>query len=172
MENKILIAYASRAGSTGEVARVVGEVLQAQGAVVDVAAMKEIQDLSPYRAVVVGSAIRMGSWVPEATAFVKKHSTELGKVPTAYFTVCLTLKDDNEENRKKVDAYLDPLRVIVKPAVSGSFAGVMDPIKLSVLERLMVRMIKAPTGDFRNWDAIRGWAAGLLEYLLPERKND
>jgi menaquinone-dependent protoporphyrinogen oxidase len=70
MNNRILIAYGTRCGSTGGVAEAIGQVLSIGGAAVDVRLVKDVNDLSPYQAVMVGSAIRMGKWLPEAVEFV------------------------------------------------------------------------------------------------------
>ena len=168
MGDKILVAYASRARSTGEVAKTIGEVLRDGGATVDVRPAKGLTDLSPYQAAVVGSAIRIGKWLPEATKFVKAHQEALSQVPVAYFTVCLTMKEDTEENRTTVTAYLDPLREqvpLVQPIRVGLFAGALDHSKLSFIARLISKAVGSPEGDFRNWEAIRAWAGELVPLL-------
>ncbi len=162
MKDKILVAYASKCGSTGQVAQVIGEVLADKGAAVDVQPLNKVNDLSAYRAVVLGSAIRQAKWLPEAVKFVTAHQPELSRVPTVYFTVCMTLAQDNEENRRKAAAYLEPVRQILKPVEEGFFAGKMDYAQLGFVERLMVeRVVHVPQGDFRNWAAIRTWAQAL-----------
>jgi menaquinone-dependent protoporphyrinogen oxidase len=162
MQDKVLVAYASKAGSTSEVARAVGEVLTNKGYAVDVKLVKDVKDLSSYKAVVLGSAIRIGHVLPEVKKFVESNQKALSQVPTSYFVVCLTMHEDTEENRRTVSGYLAPLSVIVKPASEGLFAGKMDLTKLSFLDQTMAKMIKAPIGDFRNWDAIRSWAAQTI----------
>ena len=90
MAGKILVAYATRAGSTTEAAQAIAEALRALyswGDTVDVLPVKAVNDLSPYRAVIAGSAIRMGHWLPEAVDFVTKNQAELAKVPVAFFLV-------------------------------------------------------------------------------------
>ena len=166
MSEKILVAYASRCGSTGEVGEAIGEVLCNGGATTDVRLAKDVTDVSPYRAVVVGSAIRMGRWLPEAVKFVETHRGALSQVPVAYFAVCMTLKDDTEENRREVAAYLDPVREIVQPVDVGLFAGAMNYSKLSIPFRLIIKAMKVPEGDFRDWDGIRAWATNLRPMLL------
>ena len=165
MGDKILVAYASRAGSSGEVAEAIGEVLCGGGAAVDVRLAKDVTDVSPYRAVVVGSAIYMGRWMSEAVKFVETHRDALSRVPVAYFTVCLTMKDDTEENRRTVAAYLDPVREVVQPLDVGLFAGRLDYSKLPFLYRLIIKAMKQPEGDYRNWEAIRAWAGELVPLL-------
>jgi len=163
MKSKLLITYGSRCGSTGGVAEAIGQVLCEEGVAVDVRLVKNVNDLSPYQAVIVGSAIRMGKWLPEVVEFVKTHQDTLSRVPVAYFTVCLTMKDDTVENRRKALAYLDPVRKQlpqVKPVDIGLFAGAVDYKKLSFAYSLILKVMGAPEGDFRNWEAIRTWGAG------------
>jgi menaquinone-dependent protoporphyrinogen oxidase len=169
MKNKVLIIYASRAGSTGEVAKVIGQTLSDAGASVDVRSVSDENDLGNYKAVIVGSAIRMGRWLPEAVNFVKKNRDELSRMPAAYFVVCSTMKDDTPENRKKVLAYLDPVRRAVpniEPVDTGLFAGVVDFSKLSFMDKSMLKMKGASEGDFRNWAAIKKWATDIAPMLL------
>ena len=162
MNNKVLIAYASKAGSTSEVAEAMAEVLRAKGSQVDVKQIKNVSDLGSYQAVILGSCIRMGSWLPEAADFVKKHKAELGKMPTAYFVMNATLREDTPENRKTVLAYLDPVRAEFEPGKIGLFAGKMDLNKLSFIDRMISKMVGSVEGDFRDWNAIRAWAAEAL----------
>ena len=165
MNDRILVAYATRAGSTAEVAQTIAKALSAAGAAVDVCPVKEVGDLSPYRAVVLGSPIRMGRWLPEAFAFLKAHQAELSRVPVAYFVTCVTLTSNTVENRRTVDAYLDPARAILRPASVGLFAGALDGSKMSFLDRLMIKAIKTPEGDFRKWDEIHLWGESLQTIL-------
>jgi menaquinone-dependent protoporphyrinogen oxidase len=162
MKNKILVAYASKCGSTGEVAQVIGQTLANSGNMVDVRPISDVGDLSPYQAIVLGSAIRVAKWLPEASAFVETNRQALGRIPTAYFTVCMTLSKDNEESRRKAAAFLDPVRQIAKPVEEGFFAGKMDYGKLSFIDHLLITKVKPiPEGDFRNWQAIQTWAQAL-----------
>ncbi len=167
--DKVLIAYASRCGSTAGVADAIGQTLRGKGASVDVRLIKDVNDLSPYKNVIVGSAIRMGRWLPEAADFVKKHCDKLGRVPAACFVVCMTMKDDTPENRSKVLAYLDPVRSEAPQMQSGNiglFAGAVDYSKLSFVYRSVLKAKGTPEGDFRNWDAIKTWAADVAPTLL------
>ena len=164
---KILIAYATKAGSTAEVAAEIGRVIESKGGCqVDVRPVGKLNGVDGYDAVVIGSAIRAGKWLPEARKFVEKHRDALGRVPVALFAVCLTLKDDTEENRRTVAAYLDPICEIVQPVEVGLFAGVMDYSKLPFILRLLMKAMKTPQGDFRDWEAITSWADNICPLLL------
>lgn len=166
MSNSILVVYGTWAGSTAEVADFIGRTLAGGGAKVDVKPVSSVKDLAGYRAVVIGSAIRTGKVKPEMKDFVKIHASELRKIPTAYFVVCMTMKDDSPENRTVVDASLDPLREQVSPVDTGLFAGKMDYSSLGFFARTAVqRFVKVPEGDFRDWSAIKAWSLALLPKL-------
>ncbi len=169
--NKILVTYATRAGSTFEVAARVAEVLRAAGAIVDVKPVPAVHEIKGYDAVVVGSAIRMGHWLPEAVVFVQAHRETLSHIPTAYFLVSGFLRDDTPEMRRKVLAYLDPVRKILEPTSIGMFAGKMDYSKMDGLDRSIAEGVSSSRGDWRNWEAIRGWAQGLQPILASEDGN-
>src|SRR5512136_820817 len=91
MANKILVAYASRTGFTAGVAEAIGKTLAESGAQVEVHRIQDIQDLTPYQAVVAGSAIRGAQWLPEAMQFMQTHQAALARKPFAAFLVCITL---------------------------------------------------------------------------------
>jgi len=168
MQNRILVAYATRMGSTASVAEAIAEVLRDQGAQVDVQPVGKARSLAGYTSAIIGSAIRAGRLMPEVVSFVRKHQAELSRMPVAYFVVCLTMANDTEENRCTVAAYLDALRAktpSVKPVDVGLFPGVMDSRRLPFLLRLIIRAMKSPEGDFRDWDAVREWAARIAPAL-------
>jgi len=164
--HKILVTYATRAGSTFEVAEQVAEVLRAAGATVDVKPVPAVHEVKGYDAVVIGSAIRMGHWLPEAVAFVKTYREPLSHIPTAYFLVSGLLRDDTPGMRRKVLAFLDPVRTILEPTSIGLFAGKMDYSKMDWLDRSIAEAVSSSEGDWRNWEAIRGWAQDLQTNLI------
>ena len=168
MSDKILVAYATKAGSTAEAVEAVGEELRNMGAEVDVRLAKDVKDLKQYSAVILGTGIRMGKWVPEATKFVETNREALSQVPVAFFVVCLTMKEDTEENRRTVEAYLDPVCEVAKPLGKGLFAGVIDYSKLSFSARMMTKAMKISEGDFRDWETIRAWAQQAYDSLRQE----
>ena len=162
MNNRILVTYATRSGSTAEVAAAIGGVLDARGFSVDVRPIMDAPTLDDYAAVVIGSAVRTGSWLPEAVAFVEANRLVLNRVPVALFTVHVHNTGDDPASIARRRAYLYEVRPLINIVGEVFFSGKIDRTKLSTLERLMVRAVKAPIGDFREWDKIRGWAETVL----------
>lgn len=171
MSEKILVTYASRFGATAGVAEEIGKTLRAQGEEVDVLPMKEVIALTPYRAIVAGSAINSGAWLPEALQFVKAHQSELRRKPFAAFLVCMTLAMKNgEQYRSHVSTWLEPVRALARPVGEGLFAGVLDISKIpSPSDRLKFRLSVLfgawKEGDHRDWKAIRAWATTMKPLL-------
>jgi menaquinone-dependent protoporphyrinogen oxidase len=158
----VLVAYATRAGSTGEVAEAIGAVLHARGFQVDVRTMRSRPRVEAYDAVLLGSAIRNGSWLPEAVDYVAEHQRALKHVPVALFTVHMHNTGNDPRSVANRRGYLNQVRPLIYPVGEAYFAGVIDPAKLSWLDRLMVRAVKAPIADAREWEKIRAWAQTVL----------
>jgi menaquinone-dependent protoporphyrinogen oxidase len=165
MKTRILIAYATRAGSTVEVAQVIGEILADAETVVDIFPVSDVTDLAGYQAVIIGSPIHSGQWLPEATTFVDTHKITLRNMPVACFVLAMRLRDKTEETRNSIAAILNPVRMTINPVSIGLFAGVMNYSKLSSILRLQAQTKGLPEGDFRDWDAIRKWANELPSRL-------
>jgi menaquinone-dependent protoporphyrinogen oxidase len=171
MDDKILVAYASRAGSTAGVAEAIGKTLAESGAQVEVRLMKDVQDLTPYRAVVAGSAIQGRKWLPEAMQFVQTHQAALAHKPFAAFLVCMTLAMPGaNQYREHVAGFIHPVRALVQPVSEGLFAGALDISKIpSFGDRLKFRLSVIfgvwSEGDHRDWNAIRAWAESLRPLL-------
>lgn len=176
----ILVTYASRSGSTAGVAEAIGKTLAQNGAQVEVLPMRDVKDLTSYRAVVAGSAIQGKQWLPEAVQFVQDHRTQLSRMPFAPFLVCMTLAmPGGEKYRPQVAAWLDPVRAQVRPLNGGKtfppglFAGTLDIAKVPSFGdrlkfRLSVKMGVWSEGDHRDWNTIRAWAESLCPLLLQQ----
>jgi menaquinone-dependent protoporphyrinogen oxidase len=165
MEKKVLIAYGTAAGSTGEVAECVGEEMRKAGAQVDVQPVEAVKDASEYDAVVVGSAVRIGKLIRNTRRFLRRHRKTLRQVPVAYFVVCLTVKEKTPENVEKARGYANPMLKVAEPVSLGLFGGCMDPEKLTGF--FAMTMKEVPEEDHRDWDQIRTWAQQTLKKLFP-----
>ncbi|HET9908217.1 MAG TPA: flavodoxin domain-containing protein [Anaerolineales bacterium] len=162
MSNRILVTYATRTSSTAEVANAVSEVLRTRGYSVDVKSVKAKPSLEGYHGVILGSAIRMGTWLPEMLAFIRSNQTQLNRIPTAIFTVHILNTGSDDTSRAARDTYTIPVRQLINPVDEAFFAGSIDLTKLSfvdrVLTRLMVGDASPKIGDFREWDRVHAWA--------------
>lgn len=159
----ILVAYATGTGSTGEVAEAIAGVLRDEQVRVAVLRVQDVPGVSDYSAVVLGSSIRGGRWLPEAIDFLEKFAGVLTTRPVAYFTTCLTMVEDTPENRRIVREYLDPVLALapkIEPVGLGLFAGSLNPAMKAIVPG------GGPYGDFRNWELIREWAGQIKPHLL------
>lgn len=173
--HKILITYASRSGSTAEIAEAIGERLSQSGTLVEVLPMQAVKNLSAYWAVIAGSPIRNSKWLPEAMQFVETHRSVLSQKPFATFTVSITLAMSNTEPyRQAVTQWIQPVRAQVRPVNEGLFAGRLDFSKLPFnWDTLKLRAVVAlgifPKEDRRDWKAVNQWADDIQSLLLQLR---
>jgi len=171
MKEKILIVYASQGGFTAGISEAIGKSLTGAGAQVDAQPVHEANDLSLYRAVVAGSAVHGGKWMPEMMGFVQRYRTILREMPVAVFQVCMMLATRNEQYRNMVPEWLEPVRMQIRPVAEASFAGGLIPGQYPRITdklglRIFLSAIKMQPGDYRDWDAIRAWGESLYPLLL------
>lgn len=165
MDTKVLVTYASKYGSTAEMAEKVAEVIRQTNLQTDVMPMKEVSNLNPYSVVVLGSALYVGRWRKAARKFLKRYEHKLAGRDVWVFLSGPTGEADKEGAReawhlsKKLERSLEH----IKPRDIRVFRGAIDVNKLSNLEKWMIKQVKAPTGDFRDWDVITTWAKGIAD---------
>jgi menaquinone-dependent protoporphyrinogen oxidase len=161
MANSILVAYATYAGSTQEVAVEIGKVLGERSFAVDVIPVVENPPVDDYQFVLIGSAVHGSRWLSEALEFVEANQTVLNRTPVAFFSVCLSgLAKDERSLASARDTVFGPLRAFVTPVAEVLSAGKVDRRGVALgLPGWLARF--CPTLDFRNWDKIRGWAQEL-----------
>jgi len=163
MNKHILVTYATKAGSTAEVARTIALRLEQRGFMVDLKNIEQKPNLEGYDFIVIGSAVRMGKWLPQAVDFIKNNTAYFSKIPHALFTVHLLNVEEDEVSRTNRLAYLDSIRPWVKPLAEAFFAGSMDFSRLSVLDKFVAKMVKAVEEDRRDWVTIQNWADTLVD---------
>jgi menaquinone-dependent protoporphyrinogen oxidase len=161
-----LVVYGTTTGSTEGVAERIGKVLASRGVKADIVPAKDAPDPSGYDAVFVGSGVRASNWHAPVKEWVTQHAPVLKDKKVAFYTVGLTLATDPTKT-DEVRAYTDPLiaETGVKPLDVGVFAGSNEPKKFSFIERTIMKMMKAPEGDFRDWDAIEAWAGAAADKM-------
>lgn len=165
MDKKVLVAHASKYGSTAEIAEKIGEVLRQGDLKVDVAPVKEIKDITPYRAIVLGTAAYIFQWRKEAVKFLEKNEQALAGMPVWIFMSGPAGEGDPVEllEGKVVPEKVKPLVERIKPVDLAVFHGVVDFKKMNIIERQMMKMVKSAEGDFRDWDTITAWAKGIAD---------
>jgi menaquinone-dependent protoporphyrinogen oxidase len=158
---RILVAYASKKGSTAEIAQAIGKELQAAGHTADVTEIKSVSSLEGYNSVVIGAPFYMGKIMADMGKFIARYAEALKKLPVAAFAVGLAPlgKDpaDRDTAMKKLKKTLEPLI----PVAMTIFAGRLDLSKLSWFQKWISEKVKSPVGDFRDWTAIAAWAREL-----------
>ncbi len=170
MDAKVLVAYASKYGATAEIAEKIGEVLVQAGLPTDVFHADRVRDLSPYRAVVLGSAVYIGRWRKEAARFLKANEKVLAGRLVWLFSSGPTGKGDPVQltNGWRFPKALQPIADRIRPREVTVFNGAVDTAKLSGLEKWMINKVNAPLGDSRDWDAITSWAKAIAGELKRE----
>jgi menaquinone-dependent protoporphyrinogen oxidase len=171
MDQQILVAYGTKHGSTREVAEAVAETLRAHELEVETRAAGHVDDISPYSGAVIGGAIYMGRWHPEALAFMRRHRRELSVLPVAAFGMGPRTLDADEVDASGAQLARALAKVPeVDPFAVAVFGGVVDP------RLLRFPLNRMPASDARDWDEIRRWSAELADTLdfgkaAPEPRN-
>ncbi len=159
----ILVAYASKHGSTQGIAERIAEQLRQLGKQAEARPVEAVEDPGSYEALVIGSAVYYGSWLKEATEWVHRNRAVLAKLPVWLFSSgpLGTEVSDAEQQPKEMAEF----REIIAPRDQRIFFGALDPSRLSFAERMMVKAVRAPAGDFRDWEAVEAWAASIARNL-------
>ncbi len=157
----ILLAYATRYGSTQEVAETIADELEQAGLKVELQPMREVTTLDDYAAVVLGAAIYNARLHRDAHQFLMRYEEALGQRATAIFALGpLSASSAAMQNsRRQLDMELAKYPWL-RPVALEVFVGKMDPAKLNFFDRLGARAT-----DNRNWNAIRAWARSLAAQL-------
>ncbi|MBA2679586.1 MAG: flavodoxin domain-containing protein [Ktedonobacteraceae bacterium] len=165
----ILIAYASKHGATREIAERIAEKLRQTGKETETRAVDAVEHLESYEAVVIGSAIYYGSWLKAATEWVHQNQTILAARPVWLFSSgpLGTEVKDTEPQPKEIAEF----QKTIAPRGQQIFFGAIDHDHLSFAERMMVKAVRSPAGDFRDWEAIDAWAASIASDLVVGSKG-
>lgn len=167
---RILVAFASRNGSTAEIAERVAGRLRGADRDVDVAEMGDGPEVSGYDAVVLGSAVHNQAWLPEAADFVSRHVSALSALPLWLFSVGMSdglprlLRAKGKElQQKRILGLLGA--DVLQPQGHRLFSGVYREGQLKGTAHVMFKLIGGRFGDFRDWAAIESWADGISQAL-------
>jgi menaquinone-dependent protoporphyrinogen oxidase len=159
----VLVTYASKHGSTQGIAERIARKLRQLGKQAEARPVDEVSDPGSYEALVIGSAIYYGSWLKEATEWVRRHQAVLAERPVWLFSVGplgTNFMDSEQQPKEKAE-----FQQAIAPREQRTFFGALDPSLLSFAERMMAKALRAPVGDFRDWDAIEAWTASIARDL-------
>jgi len=173
MAASILIAYATRYGSTREVADAVGARLHERGFSAEVRRAREVRSLDGFNAVVLGAPLYIGSLLREARKFLERHRAALSQMPVAIFALGpISAGKELEDARTQLAAALAKLPWL-RPVATEVFVGKYDPAHLRFPDSLLAALPASPlhglpAHDGRDWAAIRAWADTLPAALQLE----
>ncbi len=164
-QKPILLAYATRYGSTEEVAEAISAELRNTGLEVVHQPVQQVQSLDNFEAVVLGTAIYSTRWHPDVHQFLSQYQEALKLLPVAMFALGPLSPDNTAKlaSRRQFDRELIRYPWL-QPVAVEIFAGKIDPAKLGFFERLVT-----PASDHRDWEAIRSWANALAVQLQQAR---
>jgi len=160
---KVLITAGSKHGSTTEIAATITSVMSERGMDATFRPPSAFASIAGYDAVVIGSAVYAGRWREEVKEFVERHADELQQLDVWLFSSG-PLGDPPKPAEDPPDAAV----MLAKTNAHDHrlFTGKLDKRGLSLGERAVVRGVKAPYGDFRDWEAIRAWATEISDLLV------
>jgi len=159
---RILVAVASRHGSTREIGDAVAEVLRDSGFGVDVADPDDVESIDPYQAVMLGSSVYVGRWAASARALVDRCASGLTRRPVWLFSsgpvgTPLAPESDPEE--------IAGILARIRARGHRTFPGRLDTGCLGLAERAAVALLQAEQGDFRVWPDVEDWASAIAADL-------
>jgi menaquinone-dependent protoporphyrinogen oxidase len=160
-----LVTYATKHGSTAEIAHVIADDLRQAGVDVDIIEASAVDSISPYDAVIIGSAIYIGQWQKSAIALIDRTENELEGKRVWLFSSGPIGEDPFPTEEPPLTREL-----IERTGATEhqSFTGKLDRKALGFGERLVASVVRAPEGDFRDWDAIHAWATYIARRLLQK----
>ena len=162
MHSNVLVTFATRTGSTEEVAQLIAEVLRNQDVAVDLRPAKEITSIEPYTAVVIAAPLYMGRLHKEVRRFLHAHRVAITKVQVALFVLGPVQKEEKEwtsamqqlDKELKNFSWLSPFAQYI---VGGRF----DPTRMGFPFNIIPAMRKMPASDALDWNLIREKASEL-----------
>ena len=167
MDIQVLVAYATKYGTTAEIADKIGQVLRHAGLRTEVLPVDSVSDLTPYEAVVLGSAVYIGKWRKEAVKFLQANEKALAERQVWLFSSGPTGEGEPVAfmKGKRFPEALQPIADRIQPCGIAVFHGNVNMKKLNFIEKWMVKNVKTPVGDFRDWNAITSWATAIADVL-------
>ena len=171
----VLVTYATRGGSTRELAEQVAQVFEHPGLRVDRRPVTTVTDIASYRAIVLGSALYFQRLMPEAQRFLSENAPLLATRPLVVFSVGAEMRKGTPAARTAAERWVkQSLNSIpnMQPIAIEHFAGAVELRRLGFLWRLLVIVTFGERGDWRDIAGVQAWSSGLLPQLVspPEQE--
>lgn len=167
LKGRVLVAYETSKGSTREIAQVIAAEIRTAGWDAEAVDIKDSPDPGGYSHVIVGGPIYLGK-IKGVRGFVDRHQVTLEKRLIGAFAVGMSFAVEDEETRASGRKALDEAIAPLAGAHLGYFAGKIDPEKLSFIQKIMIKVVKSPVGDFRDWDAVKSWAQEIIRAVIRD----
>lgn len=162
---KVLVAVATKHGSTLEIGQVIEAALRSGGLDAELKRIEDVSSLGPYDAVVFGSGVYAGHWLRSAREFAEIHEGELRRLPVWLFSSG-PVGDPPTPHENPAEVAAVGRRI--EPRGHRLFAGKIEGGELGLTEKALVALVRAPDGDFRPWAEITTWAEHIAEELGAE----
>jgi menaquinone-dependent protoporphyrinogen oxidase len=162
----VLVCYATRYGSTGEIASIIAGELQKREFEVTLSPLSQVANPGNFDAVVIGSPVYMGKWLAEARDFVSRFRKDLQNLPVAVFTVGYSFRNRMKADIIPSDDALASIVIFFSPRAKGYFAGRVDTDRMSLTDREIILLAGITPGDFLNPDEVQQWARELPSRLF------
>ena len=160
----VLVAYATHSGATRTLAETLAAALRADGLEVDLVDIADGPDPAGYDAVVLGSGVRVEAIEKSAANWAHAHHEQLARRPFVFFSCSGSASDPSKGGKQKAtDTFLD--RFPVTPVAVKNFPGWVLMEKIPVHERVLLRSMRTPTGDFRDLPAVAAWGHEIAPLL-------
>ena len=160
---RVCVVYGTKHQATAGIAKEVARTLRQRGFDVDVSEASVAPAPQPYGALVLGSAVYVGQWRKEAVEYLRTHADTLRERPVWLFSSGPLGQDDPQPRAASPQAA--ELHALVAAREHTVFAGALRRDVLGWVDRAVVSALKAPDGDFRDWDAVRAWAGSIADAL-------
>ena len=164
----VLVAFASKHGATEEIAERVAEELRRCGIDVDLRPADAVREVEGYEAIVLGSAVYMGRWRPEARELLRRAARTLAERDLWLFSsgpVGKAAADPAKATPPGVAKVVARLRARDHMV----FGGRVPDEPQGPVARAVVRKFPADQSrDSRDWEVIGRWARGIAAAVRTE----
>jgi len=163
---RVLVVWESKHGSTADIALTIGAALRERGLRVDLCDVAPGPEAEKFDAFVIGSAVYAGHWMKRIKQYVHDNREVLLSHRVWLFSSG-PIGRPPKPQEPPVD--LKEMMECTAPRDHMIFAGKLDRAELSFGERAITTALRAPQGDFRDWDEIRAWAGQIADELTKDR---